>query len=142
MTKTALLLAASFAVVGCSTLEDFRSVGMENVTDAEGNVAGFKQMLRDRRTGEIAAQVKHFTPIRNDKGELVGYEEPTPGGALIRDLAGRQVGARFSDLRSRSTNMRSNGITVILGSLDSRRVVADSAAIAASLSAADLRAIR
>jgi hypothetical protein len=147
MISRALFLAASIAIGGCAALDDYGSVSRQNVTDAEGNVAGFKQILHNKRTGEIAAQVRHFRPIRNDKGELVGYEEQTPDGAVIRDLSGRQIGARFADLRSRSTNSRSNGFTLIIGSLDSRRVVTDSSALAAprlttSISAADLDAIR
>ena len=142
-----LILLAGIAIGGCSTLNEYGSVGRQNVTDEEGNVAGFKQLLHNQRTGEIAAQVRLFTPIRDESGDLVGYEEQTQDGAIIRDLDGRQVGARFNDLRSRSTNARSKGITVIMGSLDNRRVVTKAAApakskIVASLSAADLRAIR
>ncbi len=147
MMTRVLILTASFAIGGCSTLDEYGSVGRQNVTDAEGNVAGFKQLLHNQRTGEVAAQVRLFTPIQDGSGELVGYEEQTQDGAIIRDLEGRQVGARFNDLRSRSTNARSKGITVIIGSLDSRRVVTEVKAppnskFVASLSAADLRAIR
>src|SRR6185295_15114762 len=101
----------------------------------------------NERTGEVAAQVRLFTPIHNDIGDLIGLEEQTPDGAIIRDLEGRQVGARFQDARSRGTNVRNKGITVIIGSLYSRPVIAEkelpiASRLVASLSGRDLRAIR
>jgi hypothetical protein len=147
MMSRALILAASLALGGCATVDEYGSFGRQHVTDEHGNVAGYKQQLRNKRTGEVAAQVRLFTPIHNDGGELVGYEEQTADGAIIRDLGGRRVGARFNDMRSRNTNTRSRGITVIIGSLDSRRVVTESTPptslkLLAVLSAADLGAIR
>ena len=145
--RTLVILAAGFALSGCATVNEFGSTGKQNVTDAQGNVAGFKQLLRNERTGEVAAQVRMFAPIHNDVGDLIGYEEHTQDGAIIRDLDGRQVGARFQDARSRGTNARSKGITVIIGALYSRPVVTEpetpvASRLVASLSAADLRAIR
>lgn len=147
MMARALILAAGFAIGGCASLDDYGHVGRQNVTDAQGNVAGFKQMLRNERTGEVAALVRLFKPIRNQSGELVGYEETTHDGAIIRDLDGRQVGGRFSDLRSRATNARSRGVTIIIGALNARPVVAVPTyplpgQLVASLTAAELRAIR
>jgi hypothetical protein len=142
-----VLAAAAFALGGCTTVDQYGASSRQNVVDAQGNVAGYKQLLRNERTGEVAAQVRMYTPIRNEVGDLVGYEEQTQDGAIIRDLDGRQVGARFQDMRSRGTNTRSKGITVIIGSLYSRPVVAEpempiASRLVASLSARDLRAIR
>jgi hypothetical protein len=147
MARTLVILAAGFAIGGCATVNELGSSGRQNVTDAQGNVAGFKQLLRNERTGEVAAQVRMFTPIHNDFGDLIGYEEQTQDGAIIRDLDGRQIGARFQDARSRGTNTRTRGITVIIGSLYSRPVVAEAATPAAPhlvalFSARDLRAVR
>ncbi len=88
-----------------------------------------------------------FTPLRDSAGDVIGYEEETRGGALIRDLQGRLVGNRFSDLRSRNTNMRSKGVTIVIGSIDTRRFITDGDRpklqdLMASLSVADLSAIR
>ena len=146
-TKTLVILAAGFAISGCASVNEFGATGKQNVTDAQGNVAGYKQILRNESTGEVAAQVRMFTPIHNDVGDLIGYEEQTQDGALIRDLNGRQVGARFVDMRSRSTNARNKGVTVIIGSLYSRPVLTEEATpatlqLVASLSARDLRAVR
>ena len=147
MVYRAWVLAAGVALGGCATIDEYGASGRQQVMDTQGNVAGYKQQLRNKRTGEVAVQVRLFAPILNDGGELVGYEEQTQDGGIIRDLAGRRVGARFSDMRSRGTNSRSRGITVIIGSLDTRRVVTETTLpaplrLVASLSAADLRAIR
>jgi len=146
-TTTMMILAAGFALGGCATVDQYGATSKQNVVDKQGNVAGYKQLLRNERTGEVAAQVRLFTPIRNDVGDLIGYEEQTQDGAIIRDLDGRQVGHRFQDARSRGTNVRSKGNTVIIGALYSRPVVAEAdlpaaAQLVASLSPRDLRAIR
>ena len=129
-----------------ATVDQYGASSRQNVVDAQGNVAGFKQLLRNERTGEVAAQVRMYTPIHNEVGDLVGYEEQTQDGAIIRDLNGRQVGARFHDARSRGTNTRNKGITVIIGALYSRPVLTEqstpAAQLVASLSPRDLRAIR
>jgi hypothetical protein len=99
------LIAACFAAGGCSTLTDYGSVRKEALRDEQGHVIGYKEMLRNSQTGEVLAQVSLFTPVVNSNGELVGYEEQAKGGAIIRDLDGRSIGGRFSDIRSRKTLM-------------------------------------
>jgi len=146
-TTTMMILAAGFALGGCATVDQYGATNRQKLVDKQGNVAGYKQQLRNERTGEVAAQVRLFTPIHNEVGDLVGYEEQTPDGAIIRDLDGRQVGHRFIDARSRGTNTRNKGITVIIGSLYSKPVVAEdelpiASRLVASLSGRDLRAIR
>lgn len=142
-----LILAASFAIGGCAAVPEYGSLGKQALRNEQGHVIGYKDLLRDRRTDEVSARVALFTPMLDESGEVIGYEEQARGGAIIRDLAGRQIGGRFSDLRSRQTNSRSRGVTIVIGSLDSRRAVARPAAPAlaqlmASLSAADLRSLR
>jgi hypothetical protein len=54
-------------------------------------------------------------PRLNEKGDVVGYEEPTPPrGTVLRGLDGRRVGLRYRDLRSRGTNPGGEGFTVII----------------------------
>ena len=102
--------------------------------------------MKNMKSGEVVAQVNMFTPLRDSAGDVIGYEEETRDGAIIRDLNGRAIGNRFADLRSRSTNTRSRGITIVIGSLDTRRAVAKDRPkaydITASLDANDLSAIR
>jgi hypothetical protein len=120
MIAKTLILAAAVALGGCSTLSDFGPVGASGplskkaVKNEQGHVIGYKQMLRNRDTGEIVAQVALFSPILGDSGAIVGYEEPAKGGAIIRDLAGHSIGGRYADLRSRSTNSNSKGFTLIV----------------------------
>jgi hypothetical protein len=80
----------------------------------QGHVVGQKEMLRDSSSGEQFEQSTYFTPRLDEKGSIVGYEEPLPPGYVVRDLQGRRVGVRYSDLRSRGTNPRSDGVTVIV----------------------------
>jgi hypothetical protein len=120
MIARTLILAAAVALGGCSTLADFGPVSKSGplarkaVKNDQGHVIGFKQMLRNSETGEVVAQVNLFTPIVGESGSIVGYEEPSRGGAIIRDLAGHSIGGRFADLRSRSTNSNSKGFTLIV----------------------------
>ena len=142
-------LAAALGLGGCATTStsDLNSAGRQALRNEQGYVIGYKDLLRNKKTGEVSAQVTMFTPIRNDADEVIGYEEETRNGAVIRDLQGRQIGNRFSDLRSRNTNMRSRGVTIVIGSLDTRRAITNGDQpkiydLMASLNAADLSALR
>lgn len=104
MVKRALILAACFAIGGCTTMSDFgTSTRKESLRNDQGHVVGYKDMLRNDQTGELLARVMLYTPMRGDNGEIVGYEEQTRGGAVIRDLNGRNIGTKFTDLRSRKS---------------------------------------
>jgi hypothetical protein len=70
---------------------------------------------------------------------LVGYEEQAKGGAIIRDLDGRTIGSKFSDLRSRKS------MTIVMRPVDAQQMAAAQPKIwqlMASLSASDLRRIQ
>ena len=113
MTKTAVL-ALTVLAAACSTVE-YKYVGeRQPVKNEAGHVVGQKEMLRDASTGEQFEHITYFTPRRDDKGTVIGYEEPLPPGVVVRDLQGRRIGVRYSDLRSRGTNARSDGVTVIV----------------------------
>ncbi len=120
MVARTLILAALVALGGCSTLGDFGPISKSGplskkaVKNDQGHVIGYKQMLRNPETGEVVAQVALFTPMLDEAGNIVGYEEPAKGGAIIHDLAGRSIGGRFSDLRGRSTNSSSKGFTLVV----------------------------
>ena len=119
MRTSILIVAACFAIGGCTTMSEFgSSVRKESLKNDQGHVIGYKNMLRNDRTGEVLAQVSLYTPMRGESGEVVGYEEQSRDGAIIRDLAGRTIGGRFSDLRSRSTNSKSKGITIVFRPAD------------------------
>jgi hypothetical protein len=108
------ILSLAFLASACSTVEYQYVGGRQTLKNEQGHVVGQKEMLRDSRTGEQFEQVTYFTPRRDEKGTIVGYEEALPPGVVVRDLQGRRVGVRYSDLRSRGTNPRSDGVTVII----------------------------
>jgi len=140
-----LLVAAAFAVGGCTTLTDYGSVRKDLVRNDQGHVIGYKEMLRNERTGEVLAQVSLFTPLYDSAGNLVGYEEQARDGTIIRDLDGRGIGGRFADLRSRGTNAKSKGLTIVMRPADAETMAAAQPRIwqlMASLSASDLRRIQ
>ena len=140
MTTRALIVAACFAIGGCTTMSGFgTSVRKESLRNEQGHVIGYKDMLRNERTGEVIAQVQLFTPLRSESGELTGYEEQTRGGAIIRDLNGRAIGSKFSDLRSRKS------LTIVFRPADAQQLAVTQPKIwelMASLSASDLRRIQ
>jgi hypothetical protein len=143
MTVRAFIFAASFAALfaasGCSTLSDYGSVRKESMRNTQGHVIGYKEMLRNEQTGEVIAQVQLFQPVFDQSGVVVGYEEQAKGGAIIRDLDGRSIGGRFTDLRSRK------GMTIVMRPADAPQVAAAQPKIwqlMASLSASDLRRIQ
>jgi hypothetical protein len=142
----ALIVVACFALGGCTTLTDFGvSVGKESLRNDQGHVIGYKDLLRNERTGEVLAQVSLYTPMLSDSGEIVGYEQLARDGAIIRDLNGRAIGGRFSDLRSRGTNAKSKGLTIVFRQADAPVLAVAQPKIwqlMASLSASDLRRIQ
>ncbi|OFZ90548.1 MAG: hypothetical protein A2W21_11625 [Betaproteobacteria bacterium RBG_16_66_20] len=144
LTRT-LLIAASLAIGGCSTMTEYGSVRKESLKNDQGHVIGYKEMLRNERTGEVMAQIALYTPVRGTGGEIVGYEEQARDGAIIRDLNGRSIGGRFSDLRSRGTNSKNKGLTIVFRPADAQQVAVTQPKIwelMASLSASDLRRIQ
>ena len=140
-----LVCVAALGLAGCATTDQFGSVGRQALLNEQGHVIGYKEILRNKDSGEVFAQVNLFRPVRDNAGDLIGYEEQTRNGAVIRDLHGQEIGSRFADLRSRNTNQRSRGVTIVIGSIDTRRAVAGRPKLTelmASLSAADLSALR
>ena len=145
MTTRTLILAACLAIGGCSTMTDYGVVRKESLRNDQGHVIGYKEMLRNERTGEVMAQIALYTPLRSDSGEIVGYEEQAKDGAVIRDIYGRSIGGRFSDLRSRGTNSKNKGLTIVFRPADVQTVALTQPKISelmASLSASDLRRIQ
>ena len=146
MLKT-VLLAATIAISGCTTLADYGPVSKNELKDGQGHVIGYKQILRNDRTGEIVAQVALFSPILGDSGAIVAYEERARGGAIIRDINGRSIGGHFSDTRSKGFTLivRARGFDQALEAENlawSRRETPGVISILASLSDNDLGRIR
>ena len=138
MRLNALIVAASLLLGGCSTLTDLGLVRKEGLRNDEGHLIGYKQLMRNERTGEVFAQVQMFTPVRGADGRLVGYEEQVRDGAVIRDISGRPIGNRFADLRSRK------GVTIVFSPAETKVAVSEPKLLdlMASLKASDLRRIQ
>jgi hypothetical protein len=133
------VLAACFAIGGCTTLTDYGSVRKESLRNDQGHVIGYKEMLRNERTGEVIAQVSLYTPVLDTSGAVVGYAEQAREGSIIRDLTGRSIGSKFSDLRSRKA------LTIVFRPADSQQLAVAQPKIwelMASLSSSDLRRIQ
>ena len=81
---TMFLVAAAFAAGGCTTLTDYGSVRREALRNDQGHVIGYKQMLRNERTGEVVAQVQMYTPLYDHAGAIIGYEEQVRDGTVLR----------------------------------------------------------
>ena len=114
MKRASAVLFLLFLASACRTVE-YRYVGeRQALKNEQGHVIGQKEMLRDPGTGEQFEQLTYYTPRRDEKGAIVGYEEELPPGYVVRDLQGRRVGVRYNDLRSRGTNPSSGGVTVIV----------------------------
>ncbi len=142
---TMLMVAACFAVGGCSTMTEYGSLRKESLKNDQGHVIGYKEMLRNERTGEVMAQIALYTPMRSESGEVVGYEEQTRNGAIIRDLDGRGIGGRVADLGSRGPHAKNKGLTIVFRPADAQQVAVAQPKIwelMASLSASDLRRIQ
>ena len=133
------VIAACFAAGGCSTLTDYGSVRKEALRNEQGHLIGYKELLRNESTGEVIARVAMFMPVVDNAGQLVGYEEQAKGGAIIRDLDGRSIGGRFTDVRSRKSLM------IVFRPADAPAMAEVSQPklweLMASLSASDLRRI-
>ena len=145
MKTRALIIAACFVIGGCSTLTDYGVVRKEALKNDSGHVIGYKEMLRNDRTGEIFAQVALYTPLLSESGDIVGYEEQVRDGSIIRDLDGRTIGGRFADLRSRGTNSKNKGLMIVMRPADSQQLASAQPKLMqlmASLSASDLRRIQ
>src|SRR5215510_12521499 len=92
-----LVVAAGLLASGCTTLTDYGSVRKEALRNDQGHVIGYKEMLRNERTGEVMAHATLYTPLYDDAGAIVGYEEQARDGTIIRDLNGMGIGGRFAD---------------------------------------------
>jgi hypothetical protein len=120
MTRTALILAIALAAGGCSVIET-KSVAREDLKNAQGHVIGYKDLMRDSRTGEELAQITLFVPRLDERGEIVGYEERVRGGTVLHDLNGKRIGARWLDVRSRGSNPQNKGLLIMVRGKESER---------------------
>ena len=111
--RTAVILALGLAAGGCSVIE-YKPVAREDLKNAQGHMIGYKDVIRDKRTGEELQQITLFVPRVGERGEILGYEERVRGGGVLRDLYGKRIGGRWIDVRSRAMNPQSKGLTIVV----------------------------
>ena len=109
-----VLLTASLFVFACAETVEYHYMGTEAIRNAQGHVVGHKELLLDPRTGGEVEEVTNYVPMLDEKGEIVAYQEPTRAGMVIRNLEGRRIGARYTDLRSRGTNPGAEGVGITI----------------------------
>ena len=118
--RTILVLALGLAAGACTVIET-KPVAREDLRNAQGHVIGYKELMRDERTGEELAQITLFVPRLGERGEIVGYEELVRGGTVLHDLNGKRIGGRWLDVRSRGTNPQNKGLLIVVRGKESER---------------------
>jgi len=118
--RTILVLALGLAAGACTVIET-KPVAREDLRNAQGHVIGYKELMRDERTGEELAQIALFVPRLGERGEIVGYEELVRGGTVLHDLNGKRIGGRWLDVRSRGTNPQNKGLLIVVRGKESER---------------------
>ena len=115
------ILIVALAAGGCSGLQ-FKPLGQEALKNAEGHVIGTVERLCDCGRGEKLERVVLYTPRLGERGKVVAYEERVKGGAILRDVNGKRIGTRYVDLRSRGTNARNSGLTIVFVPREAERL--------------------
>jgi hypothetical protein len=108
----AMILGLALAAGGCSMLE-VQPIAKETLKNSQGHVIGYRERLFDGAAGEELDRVVIFTPRHSERGAVVAYEERIKGGVLLHDLKGKRIGSRYVDLRSRGSNARNGGLTIV-----------------------------
>jgi hypothetical protein len=106
------VLALALAAGGCSTLE-YEPLAQKPLKGSQGHVIGHVERLCDCGKGEELDRVVLYTPRLGERGKVVAYEERIKGGVILRDLNGKRIGSRYVDLRSRGSNARNSGLTIV-----------------------------
>ena len=116
-----IILAITLAAGGCSMLE-FKQLGKETLKNSQGHVVGYRERLCDCGKGEELDRIVLFTPRLSERGKVVAYEERIKGGVVLCDLRGKRIGSRYVDLRSRGTNARNSGLTIVFVPREAERL--------------------
>jgi hypothetical protein len=113
------LVLALLGANACSVIET-NTVAREELKNAQGHLIGYKDIMRDSRTGEELTQLTLFVPRLGERGELVGYEERVRGGTMLHDLNGKRIGVRWLDVRSRGSNPQNQGLLIVVRGKESQ----------------------
>jgi hypothetical protein len=95
---------------------EYKPIGKETLKNSQGHVIGYRERLCDCAAGEELDRVVLFTPRLTEAGNVIGYEEKIKNGVVLWNLRGKRIGSRYVDLRSRGTNARNSGLTIVFRS--------------------------
>ena len=95
---------------------EYKPLGKETLKNSQGHVIGYRERLCDCAAGEELDRVVLFTPRLTEAGNVIGYEEKIKNGVVLWDTRGKRIGSRYVDLRSRGTNARNSGLTIVFRS--------------------------
>ena len=95
---------------------EYKPLGKETLKNSQGHVIGYRERLCDCAAGEELDRVVLFTPRLTEAGNVIGYEEKIKNGVVLWNLRGKRIGSRYVDLRSRGTNARNSGLTIVFRS--------------------------
>ena len=95
---------------------EYKPLGKETLKNSQGHVIGYRERLCDCAAGEELDRVVLFTPRLTEAGTVMGYEEKIKNGVVLWNLRGKRIGSRYVDLRSRGTNARNSGLTIVFRS--------------------------
>ncbi len=95
---------------------EYKPLGKETLKNSQGHVIGYRERLCDCAAGEELDRVVLFTPRLTEAGNVIGYEEKIKHGEVLWNLRGKRIGSRYVDLRSRGTNARHAGLTIVFRS--------------------------
>jgi len=129
LTTITIILGLAALASGCSSVE-WKQMSLQPLRNEAGHVIGQKELLCDCKNGERIARLALFEPRFDERGVLVGYEEKVRGGTVLRDLNGRRIGTRYADVRSRATNPKNKGLTIIVHSAPAAATTKATASVA------------
>ena len=97
------LLLAALALAACTTAGEVRLVNSLPLTNDAGHVIGRRDIVENPGTRETYSNYTLYDPVKNERGQIIGYEEKVADGTVRYSLNGRKIGGTFRDLRSGSS---------------------------------------
>ena len=70
------------------------------ITNEQGHVVGRRDIMENRATREVYSDYTVYDPVKNERGEIIAYDEKVADGTVRYSLNGRRIGGTFKDLRS------------------------------------------
>jgi hypothetical protein len=98
--RTSILLPVILVLAACTTAGEPRLLSSMPLTNDAGHVIGRRDIVESPGTREVYSNYTLFDPVKNERGQVVAYEEKVSDGTVRYGLNGRKIGGIFRDLRS------------------------------------------